>query len=159
MVITKLNMKRIIAPLIAILTLLTLNACSSESTQEEDLQTNIMQVTANNHEISASEVNDKITSNQDFYLIDVRTEEEHAETHIPDTDLMVLDSLADEIINNEDISFHDEIVVYCRSGNRSKSAYDILTQLGYTNVKSMTGGITEWTSLGYNTCSELNNTC
>lgn len=159
MVITKFIMKKLITLFITILILVSLNGCSSETMQEEDLKTNVMQISANDYEISAGEVNNKLTSNQDFYLIDVRTEEEHAETQIPNAELMVLDNLADEIINNEDISFHDEIVVYCRSGNRSKTAYDILTQLGYKNVKSMAGGISEWTNLGYNTCSELSNTC
>lgn len=147
-------MKIILVSFITVLTLITLNSCTTE---DNDLQTNTMQV--NTYEISAVEVNEKITNEQTFNLIDVRTPEENAELKIPNSKLMVLDDLAEMIINDEEIAFNDEIVVYCRSGNRSKTAYDILTQLGYTNVKSMSGGINEWKNLGYNTCSELNNTC
>jgi rhodanese-related sulfurtransferase len=156
-------MKRIFTLLTIVILLITLNSCDTETQNPSndkntsDLQTNVMQV--NTFEISPTEVNQKLTENQEFHLIDVRTPEENAEIKIPNSQLMVLDNLAEMIINNEDIAFNDEIIVYCRSGNRSKTAYDILTQLGYTNVKSMAGGINEWTDLGYNTCSELNNNC
>jgi len=154
-------MKKLI-PIILLISAITLfNSCTAETEQTEDLpqdlQANIMQV--HTYEIEAALVNDKISKNHEFHLIDVRSLEENQEAQIPHSELMTLDTLGEQIINNEDISFHDEIVVYCRSGNRSKTAFDLLTQLGYTNVKSMARGINKWTSLGYNTCSELDNTC
>ncbi len=149
-------MKKILVLSISVLMLTSFNSCTAEQ-NTEDLQTNIMQI--NTYEITAADVNEKIKNAEDFHLIDVRTPEENAELKIPNSKLMVLNELADTIINDEEIAFNDEIVVYCRSGNRSKTAYDILTQLGYTNVKSMSGGINEWENLGYNTCSELNKTC
>lgn len=130
---------------------------SCAANESQNLQTNVTGLAT--YKINADEVNKKLSNHDNFYLIDVRTEEENAELKIPNSKLIALDDLSNTIINDRSISFDDEIVVYCRSGNRSKAAYDILTKLGYTNVKSMTGGIIAWSKSGYNTCSELNNTC
>lgn len=81
------------------------------------------------------------------------------EKHISTSKLVPLDTLSITIETIEDIDKTDKIIVYCRSGSRSKVAYDILTQMGYTNVKSMSGGIKQWTSLGYNVCLGTSLTC
>jgi rhodanese-related sulfurtransferase len=44
-----------------------------------------------------------------------------------------------------------EIVVVCRSGNRSQQGRDILLQAGFTQVTSMAGGLSQWRSAGYST--------
>jgi len=150
-------MKNLISILISFSLLIVFNSCNPDTTDTENLETNVMQ--AKTYEIEVEEVDQKIKENRNLHLIDVRTPQENSEIRIKESESMVLDNLADTIINDEDISFHDQIIVYCRSGNRSKKAYDILKGLGYTNVKSMAGGIKEWQNSGFETCSELNNTC
>lgn len=155
-------MKKVLAALTVISVFLVLNAC----VESDDLQTNLItetpETTMNieSFEISPEDVNAKLASKVDFHLIDVRTPGEKNENHIKgDTDF--INSVDIEAGNASFDSYdkNDEIIVYCRSGNRSESVYNIMKDLGFTNVKSMAGGINEWISLGYNTCSEVNNTC
>lgn len=111
------------------------------------------------HEISALSTHEKVEKLESVKIIDVRTPEEYNEQHLSNSILVPLDTLANEIPKLEDIKKSDEIIVYCRSGKRSEQAYNILKSLGYTNVKSMSGGITAWTSLGYNVCLGAGLTC
>ena len=77
-----------------------------------------------------------------YIILDVRTPEEFAEQHIPDTI-----NIPNEVIGSEEISELPDkeqlILVYCRSGNRSKQASAKLAALGYTNVVEF-GGINDW---------------
>ena len=75
-------------------------------------------------------------------VVDVRTREEYDAGHIPDVYNVPLDEIRDGIMKvteNRD----DTILLYCRSGNRSKVAARILTEMGYTNVYDF-GGIVNW---------------
>ena len=85
----------------------------------------------------------KIMDTEDGYLIlDVRTREEYDEGHIPGAVLIP----NTEIENRAEEALPDKeqlILVYCRSGRRSKLAAQILADLGYTNVKEF-GGILDW---------------
>lgn len=76
-------------------------------------------------------------------LQDVRTEEEYCENHIPDAI-----NIPNETIGSGEIKELPDkdqlILVYCRSGNRSKQAAEKLTELGYTNIVEF-GGINDWT--------------
>ena len=74
-------------------------------------------------------------------MIDVRTQEEWDSGHIDGTTHIPLDTIADNIHNFTD-SKDEEILLYCRSGNRSGKAKKILDNLGYTNTKNL-GGITQ----------------
>ena len=80
------------------------------------------------------------------YVLDVRTVEEWNEFHAPNTTLIPLDELA---VRFNEVPRDLDIVVVCRSGNRSQQGRDILINAGFTNVTSMTGGLNEWRSLGY----------
>lgn len=80
------------------------------------------------------------------YLLDVRTQEEWDEVHIPGTTLIPLDQLSNRL---SELPEGQEIVVVCRSGNRSQEGRNILRQAGFSHVSSMTGGIREWTAAGY----------
>ena len=84
------------------------------------------------------------------FLLDVRTTEEWEAVHIPDTTLIPLDEL--EMRLNE-LPRGVEIVVVCRSGNRSAEGRDILRNAGFTNVTSMAGGVNDWKSQGLKTVS------
>jgi rhodanese-related sulfurtransferase len=66
--------------------------------------------------------------------------------HVPNTTLIPLDQLASRL---NELPKDREIVVVCRSGNRSQEGRDILLNAGFTQVTSMTGGLNEWRASGY----------
>ncbi len=79
------------------------------------------------------------------FLLDVRTQEEWDEYHVPNATLIPLDQLPNRL---SEVPKDKEIVVICRSGNRSKEGRDSLLNAGY-NATSVTGGIKEWYAKGY----------
>ena len=84
----------------------------------------------------------RLQQEKEIILLDVRTEAEYKERHIPGSVLLPLDRLQDgiaEITKDKDA----KIFVYCRSGNRSAQAAGILTKMGYRNVYDL-GGIIDW---------------
>ena len=85
----------------------------------------------------------EIMENESGYIIlDVRTEAEYAAGHIPGAILVPNETIgSDEIPRLPDKN--QLILVYCRSGNRSKQAADKLAKLGYTNITEF-GGINSW---------------
>jgi len=81
------------------------------------------------------------------FVLDVRTQEEWDEYHAPNTTLIPLDQLQSRL---NELPKDQEIVVVCRSGNRSQQARDILVSAGF-NATSMAGGLKEWYASGYPT--------
>lgn len=79
------------------------------------------------------------------FVLDVHTQEEWDEYHAPNTTLIPLDQLPARI---NEVPKDREILVVCRSGNRSQEGRDILLAAGY-NATSMTGGLKEWYAKGY----------
>jgi rhodanese-related sulfurtransferase len=79
------------------------------------------------------------------YVLDVRTQEEWDEYHVPNTTLIPLDELPNRV---SEVPQGQKIVVICRSGNRSDDGRDILRQAGY-DATSVTGGVKEWFAKGY----------
>ena len=80
------------------------------------------------------------------YLLDVRTQTEWDEFHIPGTTLIPLDELESRV---DEVPRDKNVVVVCRSGNRSQDGRDILRQAGFTSVTSMDGGVSDWRDAGY----------
>ncbi len=80
------------------------------------------------------------------FLLDVRTPEEWVDYHAPDTTLIPLDELEARV---NEVPQDQEIVVICRSGNRSQVGRDILLAAGFTNVTSVAGGLNGWKDAGY----------
>jgi rhodanese-related sulfurtransferase len=80
------------------------------------------------------------------FVLDVRTVEEWNEYHAPNTTLIPLDELASRL---SEVPRDKEIVVVCRSGNRSREGRDILLNAGFERVTSMAGGLNEWRAKGY----------
>ena len=95
-------------------------------------------------EISVDEAYQKYQAGT--YFLDVRTLEEWNEVRVPNVTLIPLDDLESRL---NEIPQGQEIVVICRSGNRSKPGRDILLDNGFTQVSSMQGGIKEWKAAGY----------
>lgn len=84
-----------------------------------------------------------IETEKDYIILDVRTEQEYKTGHIPNAVCIPNETIADK----EPPELPDKnqlILVYCRSGRRSKEAAQKLADLGYTNVKEF-GGIIDWT--------------
>ncbi|CAG1014174.1 MAG: rhodanese-like domain-containing protein [Anaerolinea sp.] len=82
------------------------------------------------------------------FILDVREPSEWTEFHIPGATLIPLGELSSRV---SELPKDKDIVVVCRSGNRSQSGRDILTQAGFTRVTSMSGGMNQWRSAGYET--------
>lgn len=151
-------MKKYISILICLILLLTFTGCTNSTKQQNDVVTQQTEQ-RKSIEISALETYQSITENPSVMIIDVRNPEEYHNRHLSNSTLIPLDTLTSEIENIPDLNKTDKIIVYCRSGNRSNQAQAILTSMGYTNVKSMAGGINAWTKLGYNVCLGTTLTC
>ena len=97
---------------------------------------------ASYRQVSTDEAIAMMEEENDYIILDVRTPEEFAEKHIPDAI-----NIPNETIGTEEIlELPDKeqlILVYCRSGNRSKQASEKLAALGYTNIVEF-GGINDW---------------
>ena len=79
---------------------------------------------------------------EDYIILDVRTAAEYNEKHIPGAINIPNEAIGTDTI--PDLPDKDQLIlVYCRSGNRSKQASDKLVKLGYTNVVEF-GGIIDW---------------
>jgi len=87
---------------------------------------------------------------QGAFFLDVRTVEEWNEYHAPNSTLIPLDQLAGRL---GELPRDREIVVVCRSGNRSQQGRDILLSAGFSQVTSMAGGLKAWQAAGYPTVS------
>ena len=92
--------------------------------------------------ITAKEAKQIMDSQDGYVILDTRTQEEYDEGHIPGAILIPYDEIltkAESILKDKD----QLILVYCRSGRRSKLAAEDLVKLGYTNIKEF-GGIIDW---------------
>jgi len=93
-------------------------------------------------QITPAEAKALMDSEQDHIILDVRTPEEFASGHIAGAILLPdyeIGEKAEHVLTDKD----QLILVYCRSGRRSKNAASQLATLGYTNIKEF-GGITDW---------------
>lgn len=78
-------------------------------------------------------------------LIDVREPSEHATGHIPGVTLIPMGQVADRL---DEIPEDQPVIFTCRTGRRSLAVATQLRELGYDNVYSQRGGITEWQAMG-----------
>ena len=126
----KMTMKKIFSIL---LTVMLLTACGqAKENDQEAVYVNI----------TAEEAKEIMDSSEGYIILDVRTQEEYAQGYIPGAVLFPLDDIegkAHVVLPDKD----QLILIYCRSGNRSKKAAQILVELGYTNIKEF-GGIIDW---------------
>ena len=92
--------------------------------------------------ITAEEAKQIMDSEESYIILDVRTQEEYDEGHIPGAVVISHEEItekAEDVLTDKD----QLILVYCRSGRRSKIAAEALVELGYTNIKEF-GGIIDW---------------
>lgn len=94
--------------------------------------------------ISPEELKARLDQGEAMYMIDVREDEEVAVRMIPTAVHIPLGELPER---HEEIQRQDEVILICRSGNRSGKAYDYLQMLGFTGLKNMTGGMLAWEKL------------
>lgn len=92
--------------------------------------------------ISAESAKQLMDTQKGYVILDVRTEEEFAEGHIKNA-ILIPDYEIEQRAQKELPEKEQMILVYCRSGRRSKNAAQTLAKLGYTNVKEF-GGIIDW---------------
>ena len=92
--------------------------------------------------ITAEEAKQIMDSEEGYIILDVRTREEYDQGHIPGAIVIPHEEIAEKA---EDVLTDKDqlILVYCRSGRRSKIAAEALLELGYTNIKEF-GGIIDW---------------
>lgn len=93
--------------------------------------------------ISPEEVKQRLDSGEKLHLIDVREPGENAEFNIGGLLLPVGMIQSMQIEDIEDLK-DEEVILYCRSGNRSGIAAMTLDQLGFTNTKNLAGGMLAW---------------
>ena len=92
--------------------------------------------------ITAEEAKQIMNSEEGYIILDVREQDEYDAGHIPGAILIPYAQIAEKA---EDVLADKDqlILVYCRSGRRSKIAAEALVELGYTNIKEF-GGIIDW---------------
>ena len=92
--------------------------------------------------ITAEEAKKIMDSQEGYIILDVRTQEEYDEGHIPGAIVISHEEIAEKaegVLTDK----NQLILVYCRSGRRSKLAAEALVELGYTNIKEF-GGVIDW---------------
>lgn len=132
--------KRTAGCLVSGLLCTVLCACGQASHKSEVKETNV-QMTY--EQITQDQAKTLMAESENYIILDVRTEAEYAEGHIPGAICVPNESIGEEM-PKELPDKEQLILVYCRSGNRSKQASEKLAKLGYTNIKEF-GGINTWT--------------
>lgn len=125
-------MKKRMKLIFALAVLLTLAGCGKTNAPENTYQ-----------QITQEEAARLMAEQTDYVLLDVRTQAEFDESHIPGAICIPNETIGTEKL--PELPRRDQmILVYCRSGNRSKQAAQKLASMGYTNVLEF-GGINTWT--------------
>lgn len=116
-----------------LLAVLLLTGCSVEKGEKD---------VAEYEMITAQQAKEIMDTQEGYVILDTRTEEEYEQGHIPGAIVISNEEIkekAESVLTDKD----QLILVYCRSGRRSKLAAQDLADLGYTNVKEF-GGIIDW---------------
>ena len=122
--------------IIPILLCILLGACGND-TDNTNKGENAMY-----EQITAEAAKKIMDSGEEHIILDVREQDEFDAGHIPGAILLPyteIENKAEEMLPDKD----EQILVYCRSGRRSKIAAEVLAKLGYTNIKEF-GGIIDW---------------
>ena len=137
-------MKKIYLFTFIILVLFAFAACSTDTTPATDgnATENTTSAAITYEQITPEEAKSIMDSDAEYILIDARNDEEFATGHIAGAIMIPEYEIADRA--ETELPEKDALIlVYCRSGRRSKIASEELAKLGYTNVKEF-GGIIDW---------------
>lgn len=129
---------------LALAGMLALAACSNAPAETENAAMGTSDTAANEayQKITANEAK-ALMDSQDVTIVDVRTAQEYADGHIPGAINIPVESIGSD--KPAELTDTDaDLIVYCRTGVRSKQASDKLVGLGYSHVNDM-GGIVDWT--------------
>jgi rhodanese-related sulfurtransferase len=98
-------------------------------------------------EISVQELKEKMDKGENIFVIDVREAHEYEEANIG-SELIPLGDLPAKM---DDLEEHksQEVIVMCRTGNRSSMAQYLLKEAGFANVLNLKGGIVAWAEASY----------
>lgn len=96
--------------------------------------------------ITPEELKRRIDAGEALHIVDVREPHERAEFNIGGTLVPLGHIQAMQVDELEELK-DQEVIVYCRSGNRSGQACMLLETMGFTNVKNLTGGMLKWQEL------------
>lgn len=130
-------MRKYIAIILATIMVMGFTGCNNKNTVQSSVVNEIGYT-----QISMDEAVSMMEEETDYIILDVRTPEEFAEKHIPNAINIPNETIGDDAI--PELPREDQLIlVYCRSGNRSKQASEKLAALGYTNVYEF-GGINDW---------------
>lgn len=127
----------VVTALVACFSLFVLVGCASSSQEGGGASED-----AGFEQIDAEAAKKIMDEESDYVILDVRTQDEYDQGHIPGAVLLphdVVSKEAEKILPRKD----QLVLVYCRRGNRSKQASQALVDLGYTNVVEF-GGINDW---------------
>lgn len=92
--------------------------------------------------VSMNDIVKIMEENKDYVIVDVRTPDEYAEGHIPNA-INIQNETINETVYNKLKDKNQLILIYCRSGSRSRQAAYKMQKLGYTNIVEF-GGIINW---------------
>ncbi|MBO5868692.1 MAG: rhodanese-like domain-containing protein [Oscillospiraceae bacterium] len=128
---------------VLLLVVLLLAGCGNQEVTNQTEETGgTVAVNGTYKQITQEEAKNLLDTAENFVLLDVRTREEYEDAHIPGAILIPVDEV-EERAARELPDKNQLILVYCRSGNRSKTASQVLANMGYTNVQEF-GGINDW---------------
>lgn len=96
--------------------------------------------------ITVHELKSRLDAGERPHLLDVRQIEEHEEFALEPSLLIPLHELPERVAELDEFR-NQELIVYCRSGNRSQQACMFLELSGFTNVVNLTGGMLAWGQL------------
>jgi rhodanese-related sulfurtransferase len=97
-------------------------------------------------DVSVQQASDLIKAKPGLVILDVRTPQEYGEGHLKGSILIPVEELASRL---GELSKEKELLIYCRTGNRSRTAVNTLTAAGYRKMFHMNEGISAWLQQGY----------
>jgi rhodanese-related sulfurtransferase len=97
-------------------------------------------------DVTVEQAKQLIEERPKLVILDVRTVSEYEDGHIEGAILIPVQEIENRL---DELSTKDEILVYCRTGNRSSTAIDIMLADGFTKIYHMNRGITAWIDAGY----------
>jgi phage shock protein E len=134
---------RLLLPLLVIV--LALVACGGQSAPTTVASSSTVDLSELPQEVDVQTVFE-IQQNEDVYVLDVREQNEYDEKHIPNVTLLPMSEIQNRL---DEIPKDKDVIVTCRSGNRSGQVTQFLQQNGFDNVHNMKGGIIAWEEAGF----------